>query len=50
MKQFKKRVAFSVFLQRLLKNTTMTNFAIMLLKAIPFLRNRIVKSTHGKPF
>ena len=50
MKQFKKRVAFSVFLQRLLKNTTMTNFAIMLLKAIPFLRNSIVKSTHGKPF
>jgi flavin-dependent dehydrogenase len=50
MIQFKKRVAFSVFLQRLLKNTSMTNFAIMLLKAIPFLRNSIVKSTHGKPF
>lgn len=49
-KKFKNRVSFSVFLQRLLKNTSMTNFAIGLLKAIPFLRNAVVKSTHGKPF
>ena len=49
-KQFKSRVDFSEFLQKLLKNTTMTNFAIGVLKAIPFLRNVVVKSTHGKPF
>ncbi len=49
-KQFKNRVEFSAFLQKLLKNTAMTNFAISFLKAIPFLRNKVVKSTHGKPF
>ena len=49
-KQFKGRVDFSEFLQKLLKNTSMTNFAISTLKAIPFLRNAVVKSTHGKPF
>lgn len=49
-KQFKSRVDFSEFLQKLLKNTTLTNFAISILKAIPFLRNSVVKSTHGKPF
>ncbi len=49
-KQFKSRVDFSEFLQKLLKNTTMTNFAIGVLKAIPFLRNVVEKSTHGKPF
>lgn len=48
--QFKSRVNFSEFLQKLLKNTFMTNFAISTLKAIPFLRNAVVKSTHGKPF
>lgn len=49
-KQFKKRVNFSAFLQGLLKNTSMTNFAIGLLKTIPFLRKAVVKSTHGNPF
>ncbi|MBL0331164.1 MAG: NAD(P)/FAD-dependent oxidoreductase [Bacteroidetes bacterium] len=49
-KQFKNRVVFSEFLQKLLKNTTMTNFAISVLKTFPFLRNMVVKSTHGKPF
>lgn len=48
--QFKKRVQFSEFLQRLLKNTAMTNVAISILKALPFLRRWVVKSTHGKPF
>lgn len=49
-KQFKSRVNLSESLQRLLKNTSMTNAAILFLKAIPFLRNAVVKSTHGKPF
>ena len=48
--QFKKRIDLSAFLQKLLKNTAMTNFAISILKTIPFLRNAIVRSTHGKPF
>lgn len=49
-KQFKNRVNLSESLQKLLKNTSMTNTAILFLKAIPFLRNAVVKSTHGKPF
>jgi len=49
-KQFKSRVDFSQYLQKLLKNTSMTNVAISILKATPFLRNTVVKSTHGKPF
>ncbi len=48
--EFKKRIQFSAFLQQLLKNTTRTNFAISILKTFPFLRNIVVKSTHGKPF
>lgn len=49
-KQFKGRVNLSESLQKLLKNTTMTNVAISILKANRFLRNAVVKSTHGKPF
>ena len=48
--QFKKRVQLSKTLQKLLKNTRLTNFTISLLNGIPFLRNTVVKSTHGKPF
>ncbi|CAN5427984.1 hypothetical protein BH10BAC1_BH10BAC1_04180 [soil metagenome] len=48
--QFKKRVELSRVLQKLLKNSNMTNVVIGILKVVPFLRNRIVKSTHGKPF
>lgn len=48
--QFKKRVQFSAFLQKLLKNESMTNMAILTLKAFPFLRKILVRSTHGKPF
>jgi flavin-dependent dehydrogenase len=48
--EFKKRIDFSSYLQYLLKNEFMTNIAINTLKAIPFLRNVIIKSTHGKPF
>lgn len=48
--QFKKRVELSRFLQKLLKNSGMTNVAIGVLRIIPFLRNRIIKSTHGNPF
>src|SRR3989344_3290889 len=47
-KQFKSRVNLSQYLQNLLKNTSMTNVAISILKATPFLRNAVVKSTHGK--
>ena len=47
---FKNRVELSRFLQKLLKNSKMTNVAIGCLKIIPFLRNIVVKSTHGKPF
>jgi hypothetical protein len=49
-KQFKKRVELSKFLQKLLKNKSLTNFTIAVLKALPFLRNAVVKSTHGEPF
>lgn len=49
-KQFKGRVEFSAFLQKLLKQTFSTNLAIGILKGLPFLRNLVVKSTHGKPF
>ena len=49
-KQFKNRVNLSQHLQKLLKNTSMTNVAISILKATPFLRNALVKSTHGKSF
>jgi len=47
---FKKRVQFSGFLQKLLKNERMTNFAISFLKLFPFLRKAVVRSTHGNSF
>ncbi|MCW3083208.1 MAG: hypothetical protein JWP12_574 [Bacteroidetes bacterium] len=47
---FKKRIELSRFLQKLLKNKTMTNLAISVLKNIPFLRNAVIRSTHGRPF
>ncbi|MGZ4048023.1 MAG: NAD(P)/FAD-dependent oxidoreductase [Bacteroidia bacterium] len=47
---FKKRIEFSKILQKLLKNTRLTNSAISFLSKATLLRNRIVKSTHGKPF
>jgi len=48
--QFKKQVEFSKVLQKLLKNKSLTNFTISVLKFFPFLRNAVVKSTHGEPF
>lgn len=48
--EFQNRIDLSVYLQYLLKNIFLTNIAITLLKAIPFLKNTIIKSTHGKPF
>jgi flavin-dependent dehydrogenase len=48
--QFKRRVQFSGFLQKLLKNTALTNIAISGLKMLPFVRGMVVRSTHGKPF
>jgi len=47
---FRRRIAFSAQLQKLLKNTGMTDLAIASLKAVPFLRSAVVRSTHGKPF
>lgn len=49
-KQFKRRIQISAGLQSLLKNKTLTNVTITILKGIPFLRNAVVRSTHGKPF
>ena len=49
-KQFKKRIQLSKSLQRLLKSKAMTDVIITVLKYIPFLRNTLVKSTHGQPF
>lgn len=50
VKQFKKRVELSKVLQKLLKNKSLTDLTISALKKLPFLKNQIVKSTHGKPF
>jgi flavin-dependent dehydrogenase len=47
---FKKRVQVSRELQKLLKNKSLTNIAIIVLKRLSFLRKAIVRSTHGKPF
>lgn len=48
--QFKKRIDFSKVLQKLLKNKRLTNFTISILKVFPFIRNKVVKSTHGERF
>jgi flavin-dependent dehydrogenase len=47
---FKRRVEFSKFLQTMLRNKSLTNLTISVLKAVPFLRNFVVRSTHGQPF
>jgi menaquinone-9 beta-reductase len=49
-RSFKNRVDLSKTFQGLLKNKTLTNVSITILKRLPFLRNMIVRSTHGKPF
>lgn len=49
-KSFKNRVDLSKTFQGLLKNKILTNVTITILKRLPFLRNVIVRSTHGKPF
>jgi flavin-dependent dehydrogenase len=49
-KLFKTRVDLSALLQRLLKNTLLTGFAIKALRLLPWLREKVVRSTHGKPF
>lgn len=48
--QFKKRVALSKVLQKLLKSKSLTNVTIHALNKFPSLRNRIINATHGKPF
>lgn len=48
--QFKKRVDLSKLLQKLLKNKSLTDLTISALKRSFFLRNKMVKATHGKPF
>ncbi|MDF2437700.1 MAG: hypothetical protein K0Q95_2076 [Bacteroidota bacterium] len=47
---FRTRVKFSAFLQVLLKNKALTNITISVLKRFSFIRDRVVQSTHGKPF
>jgi flavin-dependent dehydrogenase len=49
-KEFKQRVDHSVIFQKLLKNKFLINFTIGLLKNVPALMKRIVRSTHGKSF
>lgn len=49
-RQFRKRIALSGVLQKMLKNTSLTNTTITMLKRMPGLRDTIVRSTHGKPF
>jgi flavin-dependent dehydrogenase len=48
--QFKKRIQISKGLQKLLKSRSLTNVGIGILARISFLRNAIVRATHGKPF
>ncbi len=48
--QFKKRIQLSAILQKLLKNTRLTNRTIAFLSSAPFFKNMLVRSTHGKPF
>ncbi len=48
--QFKKRIKLSSFLQSLLKNTSLTNFTISLLRVFPPLKKAVIRSTHGEPF
>jgi flavin-dependent dehydrogenase len=49
-KQFKKRIDLSAILQKMLKNRSLTDLTIVTLKRLPLLRDKIVRSTHGKPF
>ena len=49
-RQFKKRIGLSAVLQKMLKNTALTDAAISMLKRLPALRNSVIRSTHGKPF
>lgn len=49
-KEFKRRVNFSRIIQRLLKNSRLTNATILFLKRFPVFRKALVKSTHGAPF
>jgi flavin-dependent dehydrogenase len=48
--QFKKRIDLSGILQKMLKNTRLTDSTISMLKRVAFLRNAVVRSTHGRPF
>jgi flavin-dependent dehydrogenase len=48
--QFKKRIQLSKGLQKLLKNESLTSVTIAILKRFSFLRNAIVRATHGRPF
>jgi menaquinone-9 beta-reductase len=49
-KEFSGRITFSGLLQKMLKNTKLTDAAIAVLKRNFFLRDKIVRSTHGDPF
>jgi menaquinone-9 beta-reductase len=47
---FSKRLAFGRFFQKLFGKSSTTNFAIGLLKRLPFAIKLLVKQTHGKAF
>lgn len=49
-KEFKKRINRSKTIQRLLKNSNLTNGILLFLKQFPVFRKALVKSTHGAPF
>jgi len=49
-KEFKTRIDFSKLLQKLLKNIRLSNLVIAFLNRSSFLKSKVVKSTHGKPF
>lgn len=47
---FLARIKFSSYLQHLLKNEFLTNVTISIFKRIPYLKNKMIKSTYGHPF
>lgn len=48
--QFAKRLKAGRFIQGLFGNPVVTNATIALLKPLPFVVNKLVSATHGKPF
>lgn len=47
---FRARIGISAYLQKILKNTRMTDIAITLFEKFPYLKNIVIRSTYGTPF